>query len=185
MRCQLSVRARTNDGTYEYEEVGTGHSVVYNPPEASLVVAYGGESPSRSFGCPHFPMFAPALGMFSPLDLPLWGGDADGNTVTSVRPGQPGYMRVEFGNNDDLFQPGSRGYAVIDLALGVVMEMELQGKRLTTSNGRTLPLLRGIVREFDSWEPFAESIPRVKRQSASPGLEREPGRALCQCVATG
>ncbi len=30
------VRARTNEGTYEYDEVGTGHSVVYNPSEASL-----------------------------------------------------------------------------------------------------------------------------------------------------
>ena len=144
------VRARTNEGTHEYDEVGTGHSVVYSPSEASLVVVYDGEPPSSSFGHPHFPMFAPALGMFSPLDLPIWGGKADGNTVTSVRPGQPGYMRVEFGHKDDPFSPGSRGYAIIDLALGVAMEMQFQGKHFTTTNVRTLPLLRGFDREFDS-----------------------------------
>lgn len=56
----FSVRARTTEGTYEYDEVGTGHSVVYNPSEASLRVTYDGEPSSKSFEHPHFPMFAPA-----------------------------------------------------------------------------------------------------------------------------
>lgn len=145
----FSVRARTKEGTYEYDEVGTGHSVVYSPSEGSLAVTCDAESLSKSHGNPHFPMFAPVLGMLSPLDLPIWGGSADSNTVTSVRPGPPGHMRVEFGHKEEPFHADSRGYAIIDLALGVVMEMEFQGKHFTTANVRTLPLLRGFDREFD------------------------------------
>ncbi|MFB0834256.1 hypothetical protein ACX8Z9_14555 [Arthrobacter halodurans] len=130
------VRARTPTGTFELST--DGFAMSYRPADGQLLSSEGGIL-SRPAYRPHFPMTPVVLAMFSPLDLPIWGGPNDNNRVTSATSDGPGLVRLEFGPRDEPDDAELKGYAFVDLDLGVVLEMRYLGNDHLTSDIRTVP----------------------------------------------
>lgn len=109
-----------------------------------MVVTEAMGAPHRRSNVFRLPSSPPVLGMLSPLDLPIWGGQYDGARVTESAAASAGVIRLEFGNKDAPREASQRGHALIDLELGVVMELGYFGSRFVAGNVRTIPYLRGL-----------------------------------------
>ena len=110
----------------------------YRLSDGLLLGAEGGEQPNPEHR-PHFPMTPVVLAMFSPVDLPIWGGASDSHRVVSAEPDGKGRVRLDFGHRDEPSSPVEAGYAIVDLELGIVREMRIGGVDYATSDVRTVP----------------------------------------------
>ncbi|GAA3666401.1 hypothetical protein GCM10023081_01610 [Arthrobacter ginkgonis] len=135
VRITYDVRARTPEGTFELVS-DDNFRMSYRPAEGILLGSEGSETP-RQDRRPHFPMTPPVLAMFSPLDLPIWGGPRDNRRVVSAEPDGPGRIRLILGPLEGPEDPLLGGYAVVDLELGVVLEMRYGDRDYVTTDIRT------------------------------------------------
>ncbi|QCU78824.1 hypothetical protein E7744_12280 [Citricoccus sp. SGAir0253] len=127
----FTVRARTPEGTIE---ASSDHlRVTYHPATRERTVQERGHPPITEV-LETFPMQPLVLGMFSPLDLPIWGGlEPNPSVVAATRDG--GLVRLE------LAGLSSSGHAVVDLDTGIVVDLDYLGRRYTTRQVRQVDAL--------------------------------------------
>ena len=142
IRIEYDVRARTPEGSFELV-TDDNFKMSYRPAEGILLGSEGDEEPRQKLW-PYFPMTPPVLAMFSPLDLPIWGGPRDNRRVVSAEPDGPGRIRLGFGPLDQPDDPLRGGHAVVDLELGVVLEMRYDDRDYVTTDIRTSPWMPSL-----------------------------------------
>lgn len=133
MRIHYDVTARTPEGSFEL--VTDGFKMTYFPAETLLLAAEGRERPQPQ-GQPLFPMTPPVLAMFSPLDLPIWGGTHDNHRVVSAEPSGQDQVRLRFVSTAAPTDPERSGYAIVDLTLGVTLDLRYHGRTYVASDIR-------------------------------------------------
>lgn len=133
MRVRYGVTARTPEGSFEL--VTDGFTMTYFPAQALLLAAEGSERPEPEERA-LFPMNPPVLAMFSPLDLPIWGGPHDNHRVVSAEPSGQDQMRLEFVSTAAPTDPDRSGHALIDLNLGITLELRYHGRTYLTTDIR-------------------------------------------------
>lgn len=133
MRVRYGVTARTPEGSFEL--VTDGFTMTHFPAEALPLAAEGPERPEPEERV-LFPMSPPVLVMFSPLDLPIWGGPHDNHRVVSAEPSGQDRMRLDFVSTAAPADPDRAGYAVIDLPLGIALELRYHGRTYLTTDIR-------------------------------------------------
>lgn len=125
------VRARTPGGGFECRS--TGLDMTYVPGSGTCIVAVDEGDPEESPQA-NFPWEPPVLAMFSPLDLPIWGGPNDNHTITGIRQYGAGLVRIDFGHQGDPHNADSTGFAIVDLPLGIATQLQYNGRSYTTSS---------------------------------------------------
>lgn len=133
---KYQVIARPDEDRYELtcREGSRQLSMTYHPGRQLLIRQDPGEAQVRVEGHDLFPTAPPVLAMFSPLDLPIWGGDRDGQRVVAVMSGAAGMIRLNFTPKDAPDYLDGGGYAIIDLSKCVVTELHYNGRRYKAEN---------------------------------------------------
>lgn len=109
----IQIRARTLEGTYE--SVEDGLQLIYAPRQNQLTIIEGHQAPVVTERI-RFPLAAPVLAMFNPLDLPIWDAESTNyRVVDATRSGDD--IRLVFSG------PHGQGHAVVDLDSYVAMEL--------------------------------------------------------------
>lgn len=130
---EYQVSARPDEGRYELsclERSGT-LTMTYHPERKLLIRQDPGEAPVQVEGHDLFPTTPPVLAMFSPLELPIWGGERDGQRVVAAASEGDDAIRLNFAPKDAVQDHVGSGYAIIDLSRCIVTELYYNDRRYT------------------------------------------------------
>lgn len=139
---EYQVTARPHEGVFEYtcrERAGVS-AMSYRPAQKLMVLSESGGEPEHVEGRDIFPAGPPVLAMFSPLELPIWGGDRDGQRVTSTSSEGDGAIRLNFAPKDEPAESPRAGYAIIDLSSYIATELFYLNSRFTAHDIKSIPL---------------------------------------------
>lgn len=140
---EYQVTAKTHEGIYElaYSERSGTSEMTYIPSQKMLVIKDFGQNPIHIDGQDVFPTVPPVFAMFNPLELPIWGGDRDGQRVLSTSTEEGDSIRLNFASKEDPSNLRTMGYAIVDVPRCVVTELYYNDHRFTVEKISEIPPL--------------------------------------------
>lgn len=139
---EYQVTARPHEGVFEYtchERAGVS-AMSYRPAQKLMMLSEPGGEPEHVEGRDIFPAGPPVLAMFNSLELPIWGGERDGQRVTSTSTEGDGGIRLNFAPKGEPAESPWAGYAIIDLYSYIATELFCLNSRFTAKDIKGIPL---------------------------------------------